>query len=205
MRMALNRTNHRLAELQRTCDELGDQLQARDLTIAELQSQFTSRGTNPGMPLVAPTGTAAVAVTEAELQRRMAEVSALQARAAEMVAALAAMREAPEATEIPEHADRARVSVQVYEKHLEEARAKATTLATQTKDLLVSLNVPRDIAHMDAAKALASVDLQPYWPYFEARREVEAQNDIVERIRIRMLQETIEAEILEAQRKAISK
>ena len=205
MRMTLNGTNQRLAELQKTCDELREQLLARDQTISELQAQFGSRGPVAGVISNSSTGTPPLAVSEADLHRRMAEVTALQAKASELVAALAAMREAPEAAEIPEHVDRALISVDVYKKHLDEARAKAAAVATQAKDLLVSLNVPREAAHMDADKALALVDLQPYWAYFEARRELEAQNIMVERLRIRMLQETIEAEILEAQKKAASK
>ena len=205
MRVTLNKTNQRLAELQRTCDDLREQLQARDQTLAELQSQFTLRGTNLATQTFTPSGTAAVPVTEADLQRRMAEVTALQAKASELVQALMAMREAPEAAEIPEQLDRARVSLDVYDKHLQEARQKAKTLATQTKDLLLSLNIPRDIAHMEPGKALASVDLQPYWPYFEAKQEMESQNLLVERLRIRMLQEKVEAEVLEAQKKAAGK
>ena len=205
MRTTLNTTNQRLAELQRTCDDLREQLQARDQTLAELQSHFTLRGTNPATQGVTPTGTTVAPVTEADLQRRMAEVTALQAKASELVQALVAMREAPEAVEIPEQLDRARVSLEVYDKHLQEARQKATTIATQTKDLLLSLNIPRDIAHMEPGKALASVDLQPYWPYFEAKQEMESQNLLVERLKMRMLQEKVEAEVLEAQKKAAGK
>jgi len=205
MRTTLNKTNQRLAELQRICDDLREQLQARDQTLAELQSQFTLRGTNPATHVVTPTGTTAAPVTEADLQRRMAEVTALQAKASELVQALVAMREAPEAVEIPEQLDRARVSLEVYDKHLQEARQKAAKFATQARDLLLSLNIPRDIAHMEPGKALASVDLQPYWPYFEAKQEMESENIIVERLKMRMLQEKVEAEVLEAQKKASGK
>jgi hypothetical protein len=195
---AWKRTNLRISELEQTCEDLRSQLEAREQMIADL------RGERPvADPGIRGTNTAtSVAATQAELQRRMAEVAALQSNAAALVQALVATREAPEAAEIPEHLERARVSMQVYEKHLQEAREKASALAAQTKNLLITLNIPREVAAGDPNKALSSVELQPYWPYFEAKRELEAQNIMLERLKMRMLQETVEAEILEAQKKA---
>ena len=58
---------------------------------------------------------------------------------------------------------------------------------------------------MPLETALASVDLQPYWTYFEAKQELESQNLVVERLRLRLLQERVEADVLEAQKKAAAK
>jgi len=192
------RTNLRVNQLERVCEDLRSQLEARDQTIADLRGDRPVADPGPR----ATNGGTSVAATQAELERRLAEVKVLQSNAAALVQALAATREAPEAPEIPEHLERARVSIQVYEKHLQDAREKASALAAQTKNLLITLNIPREVAATEPNKALSSVELQTYWPYFEAKRELEAQNMLVERLKIRMLQETIEAEILEAQKKA---
>jgi hypothetical protein len=166
VRHASGKTDHRLVELQRRCDELREQLQARDQTIAELQTQFASARVVPTLSSTA-TGEISPSVTEADLQRRMAEVTALQAKAAELIQAMKPTREA----DMPEQAERARVYVQVYEKHLQQAQQKASEMASRSKELLISMNIPRDIASMDAGKGLAAVDLQAYWLTSKRRKK----------------------------------
>ena len=70
--------------------------------------------------------------------------------------------------------------------HLQAIKQKAT-------ELLTSLNVPDDISRMDANKALDTPDLRPYWPFFEAKREREILQTLEDRLRMRLIQEQVDA------------
>lgn len=179
-------------------------IEARENTIAELEARITHLEARAPkqFDVNSDPSTASRVQVEAEIQQRLAEAARLQSNATQLVGALAAAREAPEAPEVPEHLEqRTQASIQILEKHLKQADEKAATLAAQTKELLIQLNIPDDIASLEPRKGLASPSLQQYWPYFEAKKEAEMQQMIVDRLKMRTLQEQIDAEISEAQRK----
>ena len=198
---SLSTARQRIAELERTCEDLRGELAQRGQATGVEPARSSVSQTN-GAALSAQTVAARAVAREVELERRLAEVAELRSNATELVQALVAMREAPEAPHIPEHVERAQISLAVFEKHLEEARQAAAKANDRAKDLLLSLNIPPDVASTNPDRALASVELRHFWPYFEARKELETQNNLVERLKVRMLQERVEAEILQAQQKA---
>jgi hypothetical protein len=54
---------------------------------------------------------------------------------------------------------------------------------------------------MDASKALDTASLKPYWPFFEAKQERDRLQFFMERLRMRLVQEQIDA-ALQAQKAA---
>jgi hypothetical protein len=187
----------RLAESERESAGLRQELEARDSTIAEMQTTIENLQSRAPKQL-----TTSRAQVEAEVQQRLAEAARLQSNAAQLVGALTAAREAPEAPETPEYLEkRTQASIEILGKHVKHAEEKATALNARMKELLTQLNIPEEIASLEPRKGLASASLQQYWPYFEAKKEAEMHQMIVDRLKMRTLQENIEAEILEAQRK----
>lgn len=190
----------RLVDVEQNSANLLQELQARDNTIAELQA--TIHALEARAPNERESQSASRTQVEAEIQHRLAEAARLQSNATQLIGALAAAREAPEAAEVPEHLEqRTQASIQILEKHLKQAQEQASALDTRIKELSIQLNIPEEIASLEPRKGLASVSLQQYWPYFEAKKEAEMQQMIVDRLKMRTLQEQIDAEISEAQRK----
>ena len=190
-------------EVAKLVEILQGQIESRDNTIAELQARVESAEAGAPQQLnlsQSPTGSRAQ--VETEIQQRLAEAARLQSNATQLVGALAAAREAPEAPQTPENVEqRNQASIQILQKHLKQAQEKATALDSRTKELSLQLNIPEEIASLEPRKGLASASLQQYWPYFEAKKEAEMQQMIVDRLKMRTIQEQIDAEISEAQRK----
>ncbi len=65
------------------------------------------------------------------------------------------------------------------------ARSAFYSLATR-------MSVPADIAGMSPAKGLEAPSLRPYWPFFEARKELDFQQTMADRLRLRTLSEELE-------------
>ena len=72
---------------------------------------------------------------------------------------------------------------------------KLGAIRTRASDLLISLDIPEEIANKSQSEAMASVSLRKFWPYYEARREAETQQRITETIHLRLLQEKVDFQI----------
>ena len=56
---------------------------------------------------------------------------------------------------------------------IEAQEQKVEAAKQKVKRLLSALNVPEEASQMDSAAALDTVSLKQYWPYFEAKKELE--------------------------------
>lgn len=79
---------------------------------------------------------------------------------------------------------------------LVEQQLKLQTAKEKFKEVLVSLNVPDDVAILNPQAALSSLKNQAYWPYFETRKELDAQQLLVDKLQMQFIAQQIEAKIL---------
>ena len=75
---------------------------------------------------------------------------------------------------------------QEEQQHLQVAKQKAA-------QLLTTLSVPDEISRMEANKALDTAGLRAYWPFFEAKRERDVLQTLEDRLRMRLIQEQVDA------------
>ena len=185
-------TGAALIQLQRQCEELRQQLEARDRTLAELRSilersQPSSFPTSP-----AETGRRSIPASngEAELARRLVELTVLQSNTLALVERLMERLANAQPVESPRQKQ---AGVAALEVSVTEFQQKVDAARQRAADLLVALNIPPEISTMDPTKALATANLKPYWPFFEAQREREHMMFLMENLQVRLLQEQIDA------------
>ena len=76
-----------------------------------------------------------------------------------------------------------------------EEQQRCDAMKQKVTALLLSLKVPDDVVSIPTAKALETPSLQAYWPYFEAKKELEPLQRIVESLKIRLVQDRLNATI----------
>lgn len=186
------RLRHRatVTRLGRERSELQSQVEARDLTITQLNSEVRNLRSLLGTPATSrPTArSASPAPAEAELRRQIADLQAAHSNTLALAGSLLTDKSRSEAEEEARKTN-AEVLAEL-ESASSEASQNAETARQRTEELLDSLNVPADVEALNTETALASPNLRSYWPYFEARRERDILERVAEALRLRLVQET---------------
>jgi hypothetical protein len=185
-----------LLELRREAADLRVQLEGRDATISALQAdvqQLRRTALVDGKSLSSaalPQSSAALPV-ELELARRVVDLTLQQSNTAiEVEKLLARTADAPSPTLL---AQRQEAALTALEAMIEEHQQKAAAAKDRAAELLISMEIPADVSTLDAAKALDTASLRPYWPFFEAKREREFLRMLSERLVLRLAQERVDA------------
>jgi hypothetical protein len=184
-----------MEDLRRESADLRAQLEARDRAIADLQtivaglpqrSAVSPRpsGERPQSPFLN---------AELELARRMADVTSAQSNLLVLVEKLIARAGGSHPPDVAARLNQK--ALVVFETVANEEQQRLDSAKQRAAELLVGLNVPAEISTMEAGKALDTAGLRAYWPYFEAKRERDALQALVERLRIRLMQERMEAAV----------
>lgn len=189
------RSQHRAAmeRLSRERSELHTRLEARELDISRLKSEIRnlrSLVASPERPRTISRNPAAPQA-EAELRRQLAELEASHSNTLALAGSLLAEKSNAEALEESRKASESILAE--LESATNEAAQNAVTAREKADELLTRLNVPADVDALDAEAALASPNLRAFWPYFEARKERDTLERVAEALRLRLLQETVDA------------
>ena len=152
--------------LEQQGQQLRAQLEERDRTITELKGKLRQLRSLPGISSAAgdderlsgPMG------VELELSRRLAALTVLQSNLLALVERVTARVTAMDSAEAIPKGGQAVVGVleyylAQYQQQAEEARQKAASL-------LMTLNVPAEIAATEVKTALDTASFSLYWPYF---------------------------------------
>jgi hypothetical protein len=76
-----------------------------------------------------------------------------------------------------------------------EQEDKINAAMQKLQHLASSLNVPAELDRMPAEAGLLRIELASYWPFFEAKREIEMLRRVCDAMRLRIAQETLEASL----------
>jgi hypothetical protein len=185
-------TTAALAELQRQCNDLRSQVEARDQTLAELRlaierAQSFTPAASPAERNVRSTPPMDA---NPEFARRLAELTVVQSNTLALVERLMDRATAAQAAESPQQRQ---AGLAALELSVTEFQQKVDTARQRTADLLVGLNIPPEISTMEPSKALATASLKSYWPFFDALREREHLIFLMEKLQARLLQEQLDA------------
>jgi len=127
---------------------------------------------------------------ETELSELIAQLMAQQSNTADLVQQLVAKTSDHES---PEQAERARqAAVQMLQASAHQNQQQLESVRQKAAALLVDLNIPIEIATMEASEALDKASLRAYWPFFEAKRERDTLQGVAERLRMRIIQEEVD-------------
>jgi cell division protein ZapA (FtsZ GTPase activity inhibitor) len=181
--------------LRQESQQLRAQLEERDQQIKALQGKVRQLRGVPGItPLTGEdermSGSGGI---EIELSHRLADLTVLQSNMLALVERLTARVSALDSTDALPKGGQAVVSVlenylAQYQQQAEEAKQKAASF-------LLTLNVPAEIAGMEAKTALENANLKLYWPYFEARTDRENAEVRIDRLRRQVERARINASI----------
>jgi hypothetical protein len=185
-----------LARVQNQCDGLRRELAGRDQSIADLRASIdrleqaaVANQVAESNRLTQPTA------AQAEVARRLADLATVNSNTVALVAKLVGRNAETQTTsETPQ--ERAG-TIKGLETSVAEQREKLDAMKKKTSELLESLKVPEEVSTMDPAKALDTANLKTYWPFFEAKRERDSLQLMLERLRTRLAQEKIEARVQE--------
>jgi hypothetical protein len=130
------------------------------------------------------------ATAETELARRLVELTVLQSNTLALVERLMARADSQPPPESPRQRE---AGLAALEQSVGEFQQKLDAAKQRAEELLVSLSIPAEISTMDGTKALDTVSLKPYWPFFWAKRERENLAYLMEKLQARMMQEQVEA------------
>jgi hypothetical protein len=185
-------TTAALSALQRQCEEVRSQLEARDQTIAELRSaiersQHSSVAAPPDERRKQSNPDTRAAI---EFAKQLAELAAVQSNTLALVERLMERLANVQPVENPQQRQ---AGLAAFELSVTEFQPKVDAARQRAGDLLVALNIPAEISTMDPSKALATASLKAYWPFFEAQREREHMMFLMEKLQARLLQEQIDA------------
>ena len=151
----------------RECAELKVQIEARDQTISDVQAKLTNQSQlEPHPRSVSP-----AASPEAlwQLTRRLEQLAVQQTNILALVQKLSSKQEGLDSGQGSLQGQERVVAsldaqVAAQEQKLEAAKQKV-------EQFVLSLQVPDEVALMDAAAGLDVPGLKKYWPYFEAKRQ----------------------------------
>jgi hypothetical protein len=174
-----------LAELQREAADLRTQLEARDGTVESLQSEV--RLLRDG---AFPVGTSPASATELELTRRVADLALQQSNIAVVVAQL--LEGASDTLGPVVSVQRTEPYYAALHEEAQDQQRRLIAAKTRVVELLLGLSVPAEVSTMDAAKALDTASLRPFWPYFEAKRARDSLSSIASQLQMREIQERID-------------
>lgn len=187
-----SRNRRALDEARRESATLRAELETRDRTITDLQAAVQpSRAVEAaGARPKVMRETSTLSDPETGLSGQIAQLMAQQSNTAGLVQRLLAKTLDPES---PEQAERARqAALQTLQASAHQNQQQLETARQKAAALLVELNIPIEIATMDAGEALDKASLREYWPFFEAKRERDTLQGVAERLRMRIIQEAVD-------------
>jgi hypothetical protein len=177
--------SERIVELDRRCAELHASLQARDTFIEGLRA-------DPSGQRLA--GVSSGSSMHAGLSQQIAELLGMQSN---MLAVLQTISERLPDGEVqgvtrssPEQAQRV---IAALRNNRDEEAVKLQECRNRVVEFMSSLNIPDGIALMDPHEALSTPSLQAYWPYFQAKGELDRHDKAVKVLELKLLQETMDA------------
>lgn len=188
-------TKAALTNLQHQSEELRSQLETCDQTIIELRSSIERlQRSAVSSPPTEPTTRANPATSsENDLARRLVELTLLQSNTLALVEKL--MTRAAELQSPPESPKQSEAAITALELSLADYQQKLVETKQRAAELVVTMNIPAEVSTMEASKALDIASLKPYWPFFEAKRERDSMQLLMERLRMRLAQEQLDAAI----------
>ena len=186
------RNRHALDEARRESAALRTELEARDRAMAgsrlDLQPARVVDAASDQSKV--SRDISASSNLQIDLFQRIAELTAQQSNTAAMVQRLLARTWGDPS---PEQAKRGtQAAIQVLQASMQNNQQQLETARQKAAALLVDLNIPVEIASMEASEALDQASLREYWPFFEAKREGDTLRELAERLRRRMIQERVD-------------
>jgi len=183
-----------LSQLQAERTKLEAELNERELTVSQLRAEVRNLRTIVGAPsrVQSRSRQPASADRESDLRR---QINALQASHSNAVAlaqnlATETLRSAAE----EQNRAAAAAALAELESSAGDALDQAEAARQRAEELIVTLNVPTDVALMDPEAGLQTSGLRAYWPYFEARRERDTLQRTADALRLRLVQEAADSE-----------
>jgi hypothetical protein len=182
-----------LENVRDTNHKLRSQIEDRDRTISdlkssvqELQAALQRRAESKPRPILS---------SDPELARRLIELISTQTQTLALVEKVAAKTGASDS---PERTGRNRqAGITVLEESQAEQEQKVLVAKKKTAELLETLKIPDDVFALQPERVLGMPSLRTYWPFFEARGDQEMQQMILDRIRLRLFQEKLDARVHE--------
>jgi DNA repair exonuclease SbcCD ATPase subunit len=192
-------TTAALITLQRQCEDLRSQLEARDQTLAELRSSIERwQHSAPATSITERAIPSAPGVSaDFVLTGRLADLTLLQSNTLALVERL--MARAAAAQPPPESPRQQEAAIAALEFSAAEHQQKLDAAKQRAAELLAALNIPAEVSTMDPSKALDTASLRAYWPFFEAKWERDSVQFLMDRLRLRLAQEQLDARV-EAQK-----
>jgi len=173
--------------------------EAADKQIADLKAQLAELNEPPAILPGKPTETAlpkeglrsrrppASAEAATNLLHRFDELAALQVKTLALVQTLA--DKMGEAGSPAQKLKQREASLAALEAALKDQQQRAATAKRTMEELRVSLEVPADVVTLEPATGLAVESLRQYWPYLEAKKDLQAAEQVVESLERRLRQE----------------
>ena len=185
-RVALEELGRVTAELRAQLEERNGVISSLQADLQQMQSQVRAAPQSNHMNM-SPSDSFA----ESRLAQRIAELGVQVSNTAMVVERLAARIPG---TDFPaQTAERSKALLPALEVSAQEEQRKAELATQRAAELLTNLNVPPEAAMIPPNQALDNVDLRAYWPFFEAKKERDVQQRIVEAIRLKLMSEKIES------------
>jgi hypothetical protein len=182
-----------LDELRNECIALRTQIDTCATTMAELQASVQQlRNARRDLPAGRPASGSNTVSSDLAWVRALSELSLAQSNTALVVERLLKSTSDVKTPETPEQAMKRRHAL---EASATEEQQRCDDMKQKVTELLFSLKVPDEVATTPTSKALEMPSLQAYWPYFEAKRELEPMQRILESLKARLAQERIHARL----------
>jgi cell division protein FtsL len=179
-----------LDDLRKEFADLRVQVEAYEASISTMQTDLQQLR-QIGLTARKPGGSVENTLTEMGLAERLAELYVQQSNTASLLKSLSTR--APVPTFPESNASQKQASINSLEISLQEQQQKLDAAKQRTRELLLNLNIPAEFSTMEPAKGLDTASLSSYWPYFEAKRERDLLESTIERIRLRLMAERIDA------------
>jgi vacuolar-type H+-ATPase subunit I/STV1 len=125
--------------------------------------------------------------------RRLDELAALQVKTLALVQTLA--DKVVEASSPEQKLKQREASIAALEAALRDQQQQAAAAKKAMDDLRVSLQVPEDVVALEPATGLALESLRQYWPYLEAKKNLQTAEQAAESLQRRLRQQRAEAAV----------
>jgi len=192
---AKSKAESNLQDLKAMNRELREKAELKDQTISNLQvsvQRLEATTAEPQGP--------SPAALNAEFRGRMDKLSSIQTQTLAVIKAVAAKVGAAESPERQFKLQQAGVAM------LEEQKARQDKNVAEQKnkvtELVSTLQIPDEAVGLSSEKALNNPGLRRYWPYFQAKRDLENVQYINEKLTMRLMQERVNLDLEGRVRKA---
>ena len=83
-------------------------------------------------------------------------------------------------------------TITVLDRKFTEQKQRVDDLTEALGNLVVNLNLPPEVAVMNPDEVYANAALRAYWPFFRAKKELDTEEFVLERLRVRLLQTQVD-------------